>query len=273
MTTTLIDQIDYEAVLAERKAQFLELVPAETRDAIAAALELESEPLAIFLQDVAYHEVVRRQRENDAILSNLLRFATGERLDELARWYQLERLDGELDDRFRLRLELHIRGLSGMGTEDYYRARALGVALWVRDAHVAADRFGTLHIALWLTTDAPSDALEQASASLTDKRRRMATDTVLVTLAISRPLLISATLYRAAGVPAARVDDARTALATALSDAVGLGASIAINWIVGRLSLDGIADIVLDAPTTNIACAGNEYPVVTAFDVRDGGLR
>lgn len=50
---TFVEQIDFEQILAERKAYAVSLWPAEQRAEVAATLALESEPLTKLLQENA----------------------------------------------------------------------------------------------------------------------------------------------------------------------------------------------------------------------------
>ena len=65
----------FEAILAERKAYFIGLYPADQQAAIAATLELESEPVTKLLQENAYRELILRSRINDAAVANMLAWA------------------------------------------------------------------------------------------------------------------------------------------------------------------------------------------------------
>ena len=80
----VVEQIDYEQILAERKAFFISLHPADKQAAIAATLELESEPVTKLLQENAYRETIWRQRVNEAALATLLAKAKGTDLEQLA---------------------------------------------------------------------------------------------------------------------------------------------------------------------------------------------
>ncbi|RWA51293.1 hypothetical protein AU476_23550 [Cupriavidus sp. UYMSc13B] len=75
----VVETIDFEVILAERKAYFVSLYPADQRAAVAATLALESEPIVKLLQDNAYREMVLRQRINDAARAVMLPFAKGDR--------------------------------------------------------------------------------------------------------------------------------------------------------------------------------------------------
>lgn len=262
---SILPALDVSALKTQRLAEFKQLLP--TWNA-----ELESDPIVKLIELLAYVETIDNAEENSAILSNFLGYAEGERLDELAKFYQLQRLVSETDERFRVRLELHISGMSGMGTTDYYRAQALSVAVWVKDAHISTGQFGQLFVTIWTASDAPQDAAQIAFDYLSSKSRRMATDTINVSLATPRILNIRATLYRSVSTPVARVNDAKIALQASLDTNIGLGATLTKAWLIGRLAIDGIKNIELISPIDDLICAQNEYPLLGIFDVIDGGL-
>ena len=86
-----IEEFSFEQIFARKKAALIALCPDSTRAAIAAALELESEPLTIDLQQQAYQELLLRQRINEATAANMLALATGSDLDHIAARAGLER--------------------------------------------------------------------------------------------------------------------------------------------------------------------------------------
>jgi len=88
----VIEPIDFETILAARKARLLELTPEASRPAMAATLALESEPITIVLQENAYRELVLRQRINEASQALMLAYSTGTDLDQLAANYEVKRL-------------------------------------------------------------------------------------------------------------------------------------------------------------------------------------
>lgn len=88
----IVEQIDFELILAERKAYMISLWPIEEQPQIAARLELESEPLTKLLQENAYRETIWRQRVNEAAIANLLALAKGPDLDQLAGNFNVKRL-------------------------------------------------------------------------------------------------------------------------------------------------------------------------------------
>ena len=58
----IVDVPDFETLLAERKAAFVALYPADEQDAVRSTLALESEPVTKLLQESAYREILLRQR-------------------------------------------------------------------------------------------------------------------------------------------------------------------------------------------------------------------
>ena len=88
----VIEVLDFETILAERKAYFVSLYPADQQAAIAATLALESEPITKLLQENAYRELILRQRINDAAVANMLAWAKGSDLDNLVANWNVQRL-------------------------------------------------------------------------------------------------------------------------------------------------------------------------------------
>lgn len=87
-----VERIDYEAILAERKAALIALYPADQQAAVAATLALESEPMTRHLQENAYRELILRARINNAAVANMLAWAEDTDLDNLVGNWDVERL-------------------------------------------------------------------------------------------------------------------------------------------------------------------------------------
>ncbi|WP_447837529.1 baseplate J/gp47 family protein [Aeromonas salmonicida] len=88
----VIETLDFETILAERKAFCVSLYPTEQQAAIAATLDLESEPITKLLQENAYRELILRQRINEAAVANMLAWAKEADLDNLAANWNVQRL-------------------------------------------------------------------------------------------------------------------------------------------------------------------------------------
>jgi phage-related baseplate assembly protein len=79
----IIEVLDFEVILSEVKAVMLAAFPQEQQASVAAALELESEPLNVIAQVVAYREMMLRQRINDGAAACMLSHAVSSDLDNL----------------------------------------------------------------------------------------------------------------------------------------------------------------------------------------------
>jgi phage-related baseplate assembly protein len=88
----IVDVPDFETLLAERKAAFVALYPADEQDAVRRTLALESEPVTKLLQESTYREILLRQRINEAAQAVMVAYAIGGDLDQLAANYNVKRL-------------------------------------------------------------------------------------------------------------------------------------------------------------------------------------
>lgn len=88
----IVDVPDFETLLAERKAAFVALYPADEQAAVARTLALESEPVTKQLQESTYREVLLRQRINEAAQAVMVAYALGGDLEQLAANYNVKRL-------------------------------------------------------------------------------------------------------------------------------------------------------------------------------------
>lgn len=97
-TPNIIEKLSYEEIFSRIKEELVR------RDETFSAL-VESDPAMKVLEVAAWRELLLRQRINEAVKSNLLKFATGEDLDNLAEFYGVEREKEEEDERFRKRVK------------------------------------------------------------------------------------------------------------------------------------------------------------------------
>ncbi len=71
----VVETLDFEAILAERKATLISLYPEDEQEAVARTLTLESDPLVKYLEENAYREVILRQRINEAAKAGMVAYA------------------------------------------------------------------------------------------------------------------------------------------------------------------------------------------------------
>ena len=88
----VVEELDFETILAERKATLISLYPEAQQEAVARTLTLESEPLVKLLEENAYRELIWRQRVNEAARAVMLACAAGNDLDVIGANYNTTRL-------------------------------------------------------------------------------------------------------------------------------------------------------------------------------------
>lgn len=127
----IIESLDYEVILAQTKTFMISVFPEAMRDDVAAAIELESEPLNIIAQAMAWRELLLRQRINDGVAACMLSHSTGSDLDNLGANMNVQRLVvteatdttpavTESDAAFRMRIQSAFEGLSVAGPSGAY---------------------------------------------------------------------------------------------------------------------------------------------------------
>ncbi|EMW4825133.1 baseplate J/gp47 family protein [Salmonella enterica] len=131
----VVEELDYETILAERIATLISLYPEDQQEAVARTLALESEPVVKLLQENAYREVIWRQRVNEAARAVMLAYAIDSDLDNIGANFNVERLvvtpaddttipptpaEMELDADYRLRIQQAFEGMSVAGSTGAY---------------------------------------------------------------------------------------------------------------------------------------------------------
>lgn len=209
----IVEQIDFEQILAERKAYMISLWPADEQAQIAARLEIESEPLTKLLQENTYRETVWRQRVNEASLANLLATARGTDLEQLAGNFNVKRLviqQGkanavppiptlmESDDSLRERAQMAWEGLSTAGPRNSYIFHARAADGRVADATAESPSPAVAVVTVQsLLGDgtAPPELLAVVNAYLSDDDRRPVADRLTVQGAQILNYQVKAKLY------------------------------------------------------------------------------
>ncbi|HDL8287275.1 TPA: baseplate J/gp47 family protein, partial [Yersinia enterocolitica] len=194
----VVEELDYETLLAERKATLISLYPEEQRAAVAHTLSLESEPLVKLLQENAYREVILRQRVNDAARAVMVAYAVGRDLDQLGANNNVERLviipadptaippiDAvmESDADFRLRIPQAFEALSVAGPTGAYEAHARSADGRVADASALSPSPACVTVTVLARAgngEASPELLDIVRAVLNDEDVRPVADRVTV---------------------------------------------------------------------------------------------
>lgn len=257
----VVEALDYEQILAERKAYMVSLWPAAEQADIAAKLELESEPLNKLLQENAYRELLLRKRINEAALATMLAFAEGEDLDHAAARVEVARLVitpatansqavMEDDDSLRERAQMAWEGLSSAGARNAYIFHARSASGRVADASVyspaGAEVVLTVQSALG---DGGTDAelLAVVEDYLSDEDRRPVGDRLTVQGVEVLPYSITAVLHMNTAGPeavAARAA-AEARLAAVINPRRRIGARVSDSLLKAALHVEGVSWVEL----------------------------
>lgn len=264
---TVVEQLDYEAILAAMLADLQE------RDPTFTAL-LESDPAYKILEVCAYRELILRQRVNDAAHAVMVAYAAGADLDQLGANVGVERLvvdEGnpdavppvpptyESDEAFRLRIVSALEGFSVAGPKAAYEFHARSASGLVSDARATSPNPGEVVVGILSTEgDGTADAelLALVDAALNDEEVRPLTDQVTVQSATIVPYTIEATLYLYPGPESEPVVAAATAAATAYAQAQRrMGRDIRLSALYAALHVEGVQRVELAAPVADVVIA------------------
>lgn len=164
----IIEPLDFETILVDVKAVMIAAFPADQQASVAAALSLESEPLNVIAQAMAYRELLLRRRINEGAAACMLSHAEGADLDNLAANLDTERLTitpetdtsdavMESDEALRLRAQSAFEGMSVAGPSAAYEYFARSASGKVADARATSPAPAEVVIAI-LSTDGDGTA-------------------------------------------------------------------------------------------------------------------
>ncbi len=266
----VVQPLNFEAELARLKNLILAQLPG-----MAEMLELESEPVVKILQLMAYEHVHMQARINDAAKACMLAYAESTDLDHLAALLDVQRLEGELDDRLRRRAQMALEGETVAGSVGSYVFHALSSSNLVKDASVDSPAPGTVRVTL-LSTQAngtpAADLLGEVQEYLSADERRPLSDTVTVVPAQIVEYQVRATLKVYPG-PASTplLVTAQEALQAYITEHQQLGHDITLSGLYACLHQPGVQNVLLHTPPSDLVIAANQAPYCTAVAIELGG--
>ena len=286
----VVEELDYETLLGERKAALIARYPAEEQADIAAVLALESEPLTKFLEESAFRELLLRQRINEAARAVMLAYARGKDLEHIAALFGIQRLvikpadpvvgtpaEMEEDADLRLRVQLAPQSFSTAGPEGAYRSLGRNADGRVLDVSATSPTEGEVRITVLSRegdgTAAP-DLLEKVKAALRAEDKRPLTDYVTVQSATILHYEVSATLHLFPGPDATVVvTEARKRLATYVEACHRLGSVVVRSGLDAALHVAGVKEVELHQPADHIRPDMTQAPYCTGMTVTLGAQR
>lgn len=285
----IVEQIDLELILAERKAYMISLWPIEEQAMIAARLELESEPLTKLLQENVYREAIWRQRVNEASMANLLALARGADLDQLAGNFNVKRLVVqeakpmavppvallmESDDSLRERAQMSWEGLSTAGPRQSYIFHARGADGRVADATAESPSPAVAVVTVQsLLGDgtASADLIAAVKTYLSDDDRRPVADRLTVQGAQILRYQVKAKLYLLTSGPESEpiLAAAEKSLLAYVSRPRRLAMEVSESALHAALFVEGVRKVVLEN-WVDIVATKAQAPYCTGITVTRG---
>lgn len=286
----VVETLDYETLLAERKATLISLYPADQQDAIARTLALESEPVVKLLQENAYREVILRQRINEAAKAVMVAWARDGDLDQLGANNGVTRLKltpgdasaippvaavMESNDDFRMRIAAAFEGLSVAGPTGAYEYHAKSADGRVADASAISPSPACVTITVLSREGngvAAADLLAAVDSVLNDENVRPVADRVTVQSAVIVDYAIDATLYLYPGPEAEPVRAAAEArLAAFVTAQARLGRDIRRSALYAALHVEGVQRVELAAPAGDVVLDKTQAAYCTGYRIAVGG--
>ena len=279
---TIIEELDFEAILIEVKAVMVAAFPSDLQAAVIAALALESEPLNIIAQATAYREMLLRQRINEGAAACMLSHATGDDLDNIAANLDAERLviteatdttDAvtESDEALRLRAQAAFEGMSVAGPSAARSASGKVAAVRATSpapaevviAILSSDGDGT----------ASAELIATVQAAVNDEDTRPLGDRVTVQSAEIIEYAIDATLYLYPGPESEPIINAALAsLKTFLANAdKKIGRDVVRSAISAALHVQGVQRVVINSPASDLQIDNTQVARNTGYNVENGG--
>lgn len=286
----VVETLDYEELLAERKATLISLYPAEQQEAVAHTLSLESEPIVKLLQEGAYRELILRQRINEAAKGVMLPYALDGDLDQLGANNGIERLTitpaddttipptpavMESNDDFRARIAAAFEGLSVAGPTGAYEYHAKSADGRVADASAISPSPAVVTVTVLAREGngaAAGDLLAVVNAALNGENVRPVADRVSVQSAEIVNYEIEAEIYLYPGPEAEPVRAAAEAkLAAYVSAQRRLGRDIRLSALYAAMHVEGVQRVSLIKPVADVVLDSTQAAYCTGYVLTVGG--
>lgn len=276
---SVVEPLDYEQILDERKDRLIELTPADEREAVRETLKLESEPLTKLCEENAYRELLLRQRINEAARAVMLAYAEGNDLEHLAALFDVERLEiapgdpdavppvaprMESDSALRRRTLLALDGLSTAGPARAYVYHALSASGEVKDAAAFSEAPGEVTVVVLSQADsgtADAELLATVQAAINADDVRPLTDSPTAVSAEVTSYTIDAVLHILPGPEAAVVEqNARAAAEEYATEQHRIGAQVTLSGVYAALHQPGVQRVALASPAQTITATRKQAP-------------
>lgn len=256
----VIEELDFEAILARQKATFQQLW-----DAVRVSYPelppydvsmLETDPAIIVLQSTSYRELMTRARVNEAARANLLKYSQGSDLVHLAADHGVTKMEGESDDALKSRIVLADQASSAAGSEEWYAYHARSASIEVADAKVYRVGSGPeLELAILSSVEsgvASDELLLTVRNVVTSPSVRVVNDKITVVSAVKALVGVTADIWLLPETPIEVYEGLEDGLKAALASEGGIGFDLNHSWLTAKLMRPGVARVAIMAPTADV---------------------
>ena len=294
-TPNLIQELDYETIFNERKENFIALYPESEQEQWRTTLNRESDPVVKIIQENVYLELLYRNKCNVDARSLLLAYAEGPDLDHLALTeYGLIRLlitpeDNsvvpslpaiyESDERLKERCLLSFDGMNTAGSSNAYKffslssdGRVDGIKVY---SHI--DQPYLLDIIISQIDANNGEASEEliniVQNALDPEHVRPVCDRPIVKSSIAIPYQINARLFVGKNAEdSLLLEAANIRIQNYIKNARKNGQSIRLSALYAALHVEGINQVIIDTPMTDIEIDVYHHPYCTSTSIKIGGV-
>ncbi|HDK6379996.1 TPA: baseplate J/gp47 family protein [Klebsiella pneumoniae] len=284
---TIIEELDFEEILIDVKAVMVAAYPVDQQTAVIAALTLESEPLNIIAQAIAYREMLLRQRINEGAAASMLSHATGDDLDNIAANLDTERLviteatdtaDAvmESDEALRLRAQAAFEGMSVAGPSAAYEYFARSASGKVADAKASSPAPAVVVVAVLSTEGdgtASPELLAAVAEAVNDEDVRPIGDRVTVRSAEIVDYGIDVTLYLYPGPESEPIINAAEASLQKLlkQNDKKISRDVARSAISAAVHVQGVQRVEVISPPVDIKISDIQAARNIGYHIENGG--
>jgi phage-related baseplate assembly protein len=237
---------------------------------------LVSDPVTSVLDTYSFREYLLRIRVDTAVKATLLKFATGNNLDNIAANFAITRLEGESDASFRDRIQQTGPNPSTAGTKTHYRSKALAVSSDIKDINVYSPEGGEVQITVMTIIDDENDGIP-SSELLTQVTNvvgaddvRCLNDNITVSGAIKIPVDLAVTVQLYPDTPETVFETMEQEFLDTYNAIAALGRDLTLSWITDTLHNDGIYKISITSHSADIIATDDEYIHINNITITHG---
>lgn len=229
----------------------------------------------VFIDVIAYREMLLRSAINETGKQNLVAFASGVMLDYLGQFFGVTRLAGESDDNLRERIRLAPETYSTTGSRRAYIYHAMTADERVIDAEaINVDNRVQVYV-LTDTESVPDELIDKVQKAVNDDKHRPLSDYVTTFPAIAHPYELMVELVVQADTNRTELEKQVHSQLDALVHKLRskLGLFVVPSQIIQAIQHSSIEQIIIKEPSQLISVLPYEYALCTQMNITISEMR